>query len=260
MSSTVFITVEKGIARLVLSNPDRRNAISSAMWRSLAEFATEAAGRSDIRAVLIRGEGELAFSGGADISDFDAARADASGAQTYDELVERACAAVQALPCPAMALIHGACVGAGAALTASCDLRLAADTAFFAIPAARLGLGYDPRGVTRLVRAFGAQAARTLLFTAERLEAERAFALGAIDQIAPAAEVDAVAERLLARICDNAPLTLKAAKLAIRAAEGAGGGTFGEAKRQAAAANASADYREGRLAFAEKRAPRFKGA
>ncbi|GGF73031.1 enoyl-CoA hydratase [Azorhizobium oxalatiphilum] len=258
-SSTVFISVDKGIARLVLSNPERRNAISSAMWRSLTDFATEAAGRSDIRAVLIRGEGTLAFSGGADISDFDAARADASGAQTYDELVERACAAVQALPCPSLALIHGACVGAGAALAANCDLRLAADNAFFAIPAARLGLGYDPRGITRLVRAFGPQATRTLFFTAERMTAERAFALGALDHIAPAEEADADAERLLARIAENAPLTLRAAKLAIRAAEGTGGGIFAEAKRQAAAANASADYREGRLAFAEKRAPRFKG-
>ncbi|WP_029002831.1 enoyl-CoA hydratase-related protein [Azorhizobium doebereinerae] len=260
MSSTVFITVDKGIARLVLSNPERRNAISGAMWRSLADFAASAATRSDIRAAVIRGEGTLAFSGGADISDFDATRADASGAQTYDELVEGVCAATQALPFPTLALVHGACVGAGAALAANCDLRLAADTAFFAIPAARLGLGYDPRGVARLVRAFGPQATRMMLFTAERLSAERAFALGAVDQIAPAEEVDAAADRLLARMAENAPLTLRAAKLSIRAAEGAGGGAFAEAKRQTAAANASADYREGRLAFAEKRPPRFKGA
>ncbi len=259
-SSAVFVTVEGGIARLVLSNPQRRNAISSGMWKALADFAAEAGGRSDIRAAVIRGEGTLAFSGGADISDFDAARADASGAQTYDDVVEAACAAFQALPFPTLALVHGACVGAGAALSACCDLRLAATDAFFAIPAARLGLGYDPRGVSRLVRAFGPQAARLMLFTAERLPAERAFALGAVDEIAAADAVDAAAERLLSRMAENAPLTLKAAKLAIRAAEGAGGGAFAEARRLAAAANASADYREGRLAFAEKRAPRFKGA
>ncbi len=259
-SSTVFISVDGGIARLVLSNPDRRNAISAAMWRALAAFAAEAAGRTDIRVAVIRGEGTLAFSGGADISDFDAARADASGAQTYDELVEAACAALQALPFPTLALVHGACVGAGAALAASCDLRVAADDAFLAVPAARLGLGYDPRGVARLVRAFGAQATRLLLFTAERLTMERAFALGAVDLLAPTAEVDAAAERLASRMADNAPLTLRAAKMSVRAAEGVGGGALAEARRLTGAANASTDYREGRLAFAEKRAPRFTGA
>lgn len=259
-SSNVLISIDGGVARLVLSNPERRNAISTAMWRALAAFAAEAAQRSDIRVVIIRGEGTLAFSGGADISDFDAARADASGAQSYDELVEAACAAIQALPCPTLALIHGACVGAGAALTACCDLRVMAEDAFFAVPAARLGLGYDPRGVARLVRGFGAQAARLMLFTAERLTAERAFALGAVDVLAPATEIDAAAERLALRMAENAPLTLKAAKLSVRAAEGAGGGAFAEAKRLTALANASADYREGRLAFSEKRGPRFTGA
>lgn len=259
-SGDVSVSIEGGIARLVLSNPERRNAISSGMWRALSAFAADAGRRADVRVALIRGEGVLAFSGGADISDFSAARSDASGAQTYDELVEAACAAMEGLSFPTVAIVHGACVGAGAALAACCDIRVASEEAFLAIPAARLGLGYDPRGVARLVRAYGSHAARQLFFTAERLPARRAFEMGAVDHLAPAEEVDALSEKIAARIAENAPLTLKAAKLSIRAAEGAGGGLFNEARHLTQQANASADYREGRLAFAEKRAPRFTGS
>ena len=258
-SGDVSVSIERGIARLVLSNPERRNAISSGMWRALSDFAAGCAGRTDIRVALVRGEGTLAFSGGADISDFSTARSDASGAQGYDELVESACAAVEALSFPVVALVHGACVGAGAALAACCDLRVVSEEAFFAIPAARLGLGYDPRGVARLVRAYGSQAARQLFFTAERLSARRAYELGAVDHLVPAGEADALADRIIARIAENAPLTLRAAKLSIRAAQGGAGAMFAEARSLTQAANASADYREGRLAFAEKRGPRFEG-
>lgn len=258
-SGDVSVTIEGGIARLVLSNPDRRNAISSAMWRALSGFAADAARRTDVRVALIRGEGTLAFSGGADISDFSAARSDASGAQSYDELVETACAAIEALGFPVVALVRGACVGAGAALAASCDIRIASEDAFVAIPAARLGLGYDPRGVARLVRAYGSHMTRHLFFSAERLSARRVYELGGIDHIAGLEEVDALADKMVARIAENAPLTLKAAKLSIRAAEGVGGGILTEARHLTQLANASLDYREGRLAFSEKRAPRFTG-
>lgn len=260
MAGSIAITVEGGIARLVLTNPERRNAISAAMWRAISAFAHDAAKRSDIRAALLRGDGDLAFSGGADISDFDSTRSDASGAQSYDDLVEQACSALESLAFPTVALLKGACVGAGAALAASCDMRIAAEDAFFAIPAARLGLGYDPRGMGRILRVFGSQGVRQLFFTADRLPAPRAHMLGAVDALAPAAEADAAAERLLLRIAENAPLTLKAAKLAIRAAETGVGGLLAEARRATTLANASSDYREGRLAFAEKRAPRFSGS
>lgn len=260
MAGSIAITVEGGIARLVLANPERRNAISSTMWRMLSAFAQDAAHRTDIRLAVLRGEGELAFSGGADISDFDSARADASGAQSYDDLVENACSALEGLAFPSIALVRGACVGAGAALAASCDMRIAADDAFFAIPAARLGLGYDPRGMGRILRVFGSQGARQLFFTADRLPAVRAHELGAVDVITPAAELDTTADRLIHRIAENAPLTLKAAKLAIRGTETGAGALLAEARRATALANASTDYREGRLAFTEKRAPRFSGS
>ena len=204
--------------------------------------------------VIVRGDGDRAFSSGADIG----ARSGAN-ARGYDDLVEDTCCAFEAIPQPTIALIKGACMGAGVSVAGSCDLRVAADDAFFAVPAAKLGLGYDPRGIARFIRIFGAGAARQAIFTGERLPASRAHALGAVQAVAPAAEVDAVAAALARTIAANAPLTIKAAKSAIRALTTGDVDLRAEAEALYAAADASADYAEGRKAFAEKRPARFTG-
>ena len=250
----IAITVEDGIAVLRLRNPERRNAISTAMWQAIAEFAAAAGARSDIRVVIIRGDGERAFSSGADIG----ARS-GSNAKDYDDLVEDTCCAIETISQPTIALIKGACMGAGVSVAGSCDLRVAADDAFFAVPAAKLGLGYDPRGIDRFVRIFSAGAARQAIFTGDRLPAVRAHALGAVHAVAPAAEIDAVAAALARTIAANAPMTIKAAKTAIRALTAKDADLHAEAERLYRAADASADYGEGRKAFAEKRPPRFTG-
>ncbi|NWG23209.1 MAG: enoyl-CoA hydratase/isomerase family protein [Pseudorhodoplanes sp.] len=259
MAGDIAADFEGAIATLRLRNPSRRNAISASMWGELAAFAQSAAARGDIRAIIVRGDGDIAFSAGADITGFDEARSGAANAGSYDDLVEDTCRAIEAIPQPTIALIRGACMGAGASLAASCDLRIAADDAFFAVPAAKLGLGYDPRGIARFVRVFGAGATRQILFTAERLPAARAYALGAVHVMAPAQDIENAALSLATAIAANAPLTIRAAKAAIRALASGEAGLEAEARRLYAAADASADYAEGRKAFAEKRTPRFTG-
>jgi enoyl-CoA hydratase len=248
-----------GVATLRLRNPSRRNAMSIAMWRQLAGLTADLAGREDVRVVIIRGDGEKAFSAGADISDFESKRSAGETARVYDDLVEDTCRAIEAIPQPTLALVVGACMGAGVSIAASCDLRVAAEDAFFSIPAARLGLGYDPRGIRRCLRVFGADATRELLFLADRLPARRAAELGVVSRLAPAAQIDALAAECTDRIAANAPLTIKAAKMAMRAHLAEDAVLLAEAERLYAAADASADYAEGRRAFAEKRIPRFTG-
>lgn len=260
MAGDVAIKVEGAIAELRLRNPDRRNAISAAMWRRIAEFAGSADTRPDIRICILRGDGDQAFSSGADITGFDEARSGVLNAHSYDDLVEETCRAVEAMPQPTIALIKGACMGAGASLAASCDLRVASEDAFFAVPAARLGLGYDPRGIARFIRIFGTGITRQILYTAERIPADRAYALGIVHAIAPAANVDAVALSLARTIAANAPLTIKAAKASIRALVAGDADLLAKAQRLGADADASSDYAEGRKAFAEKRPPRFTGS
>lgn len=256
----VLIEVADGIATLRLANADRRNAISVVMWQKIAAFAAELPSRRDIRVVVIRGDGDLMFSAGADISDFASARSGGGNARAYDDLVETTCRAIEAVPQPTIGVIFGGAMGAGASVAASCDMRIAADDAFFAVPAAKLGLGYDPRGIARFIRVFGSGAARQVLYTADRLPAARAYALGGVHALAPKAEVEAAAVALAQKIAGNAPLTIKAAKAAIRALVTDDADAMAEAERLYAAADASADYAEGRKAFAEKRPPRFTGA
>jgi enoyl-CoA hydratase/carnithine racemase len=259
MAGDIAIAVDDGIATLRVRNPQRRNAISAAMWQSIAAFAQSATSRGDIRVVIIRGDGDLAFSAGADIIGFNEARSGTSNAKDYDDLVEDTCGAIEAMPQPAIAMIKGACMGAGASLAAACDLRIAAQSAFFAVPAGRLGLGYDPRGIKRMLRVFGPLTAQ-ILYTAQRIPAPRLHDVGAIHAFAEDKDVEALAASIACTIAGNAPLTLKAIKASIRALNANDLTLLEEAERLSAQADASNDYAEGRAAFAEKRPPRFTGS
>lgn len=259
MAGDIDISVAEGIATLRLRNPAKRNAISATMWTQIGEFAASVGTREDVRVAIVRGDGALAFSAGADIDDFGEARSGAANAKGYDDLVEETCLAVEAIPQPTIALIHGACMGAGVSLAASCDLRIAAEDAFFAVPAAKLGLGYDPRGIARFLRIFGANAARQILFTADRVPAARLHAIGGLQGLHAADEIDTIVHTLARTIAANAPLTIKAAKVAIRAHSRNDRVLLAEADKLYRAADASEDYAEGRKAFAEKRVPRFGG-
>ena len=256
----ILIAQDGPIVTVELSNPARRNAISVAMWQALSAFARSTHEHVDIRVVIIRGAGRQAFSGGADISGFAAARSGSANARAYDDLVEEACAAIESMRCPSIALIHGPCVGAGSSVAASCDIRMASTGSFFAVPAARLGLGYDPRGIARFLRVFGQPAAGEVLFTAERFPVERAAALGAVAEVAPPDEIETRAMARARRIASNAPITVAAAKSALRAHALADKSLLEAAMRIYEQADASADYAEGRAAFLAKRDPHFTGS
>ncbi len=255
--SEILVEREGAVARLILHNPMRRNAISVGMWNALGRFCADAeADASALRAVIITGSGNV-FSAGADISDFAEGRT-GSGAGSYDDLVETTLRRLEAIPQVVIAAIPGLCVGAGASLACACDIRVCAREAYFAVPAARLGLGYDPRGIARFIRIFGEPATREALLLAARIPAERAFALGAIHRLEEAGSVGKIATDLAAQAAALAPLTQRAAKAAFR--ELAQRPAPGSAVLQAYnLADASRDYDEGRAAFAEKRPPNFKG-
>lgn len=247
------------LAVLRLVNPARRNAISATMWRQIAAFADAVSADARVRVVMVA-SGAGFFSAGADISDFETARSGASNAASYDDLVEETCRKVEAIAQPTLCLLQGPCFGAGASLAAACDMRLATADTRFVVPAARLGLGYDLRGVERFCRVFGANVTASLLITANPLPAIAALGNGAVHGLLDAATAEADAIALAERIASNAPLTVRAAKLALRAVASDAEADRAAALAAGAAADASADYGEGRIAFAEKRPPRFTGS
>ena len=255
-TASVHVSTAAGVAEVRLRNGDSRNAVSTAMWTELRRFAKAVACDRAVRAVLLAGD-ETVFSSGADLREFAALRAPGA-TRAYDDLVESALRALEAVPQPTLACIAGPCVGAGASLACSCDLRVAADDAYFMVPAARLGLGYDPRGIARFVRVFGDPVVRGLLLAGRRYDARTAYSQGALHRLVKPGTVLEEGRRLARDAARGAPMTLAAAKAALNAlaASDAGGEA---ARRLALEADASADYAEGLSAFREKRKPLFRG-
>lgn len=253
------LEIEGALAWIIAENPARMNALTAAMWRDLPRCLAEAERDPAVRVIILRGAGTRAFSAGADISEFEAQRSGDS-ATAYDALNHAAFTAISGAAKPVIAMIHGFCLGGGLAIAACCDLRWADDAAQFAIPAAKLGIGYNPRWVRPLLTLASGPSVKELLFTGRRFTAAEAFAMGLVNRVLPAIDLEAATRSLAAGIAANAPLTLRAAKVTIdellRHPETA------DTVRLDAAVKAcfdSADYVEGRRAFLEKRQPDFNG-
>ena len=246
------------VGRLVLDNPERRNAISADMWRAIAPAMAAFSADAATRCIVIRGEGTQAFAAGADISEFEKNRSSEGDVKEYEAATSAAHQAIESSSKPVIALIHGFCVGGGLAVALSCDLRYADASSRFAIPAARLGLGYGVHGTGRLVATVGHANAREIMFSACRYNADEALAMGLVHRVLPDAELDAYVETRAQELAANAPLTIAASKAVINAlAEPKG--EFSDAEAAVARCMKSEDYVEGRRAFMEKRTPAFKG-
>jgi enoyl-CoA hydratase/carnithine racemase len=251
---------EGAVGWLVFSSPQRLNAVSYEMWQSIPEKIAFLVNDAGVRVIILRGEGDEASISGADISQFERVRSSEAGIADYDSATRRANEAILGCAKPTIAMIHGYCIGGGLGVALCCDLRLASTNARFAIPAARLGLGYGYGGIKRLVDVVGPSFAKEIFYTARQFNSDEAIAMGLINRVFSPANLLAAVNDAARRIGQNAPLTISAAKLAIELAEGDWDGKDSSVVDNAVArCFASEDYKEGRRAFAEKRIPKFKG-
>ncbi len=264
---TVKSTSERIIARkdgaigwMIFNNPAKHNAISMDMAEAVPLVMRGFEDDPEVRVVVVTGSGEKAFAAGSDISGFETVRSDPQQNKHYNDVNEFSYNAVYECSKPTIAMIRGYCIGGGLDFATSCDVRFCSDNAVFAVPAGKLGLGYGHEGILRFGRVMGLMRARDLFLSGRRLGADEALRLGLVHRVIPFAELEAETTAYAQSIADNAPLTLAAIKRAFLEYEKEPGARdIARAQTMIDACFRSADYAEGRAAFAQKRKPQFKG-
>lgn len=252
--------VTGAVAVVTFNNPAKHNALSAQIRAALPGALEALQADPGVRVVVLTGAGERAFASGADISEFARQRTTPAARTEYDRVQSAVGQAFARLDKPVIAMIRGYCIGGGLLTALQADIRIASDDSQFAIPAARLGLGYGLAGVTALMSLIGPAWTSEMLLSARRFSAAEALQMGLVNRVVPAAGLREAVMSLAASIAANAPLTVAACKAAIREA-GRPPGQQDVARIQAMieACYQSQDYLEGQRAFAEKRPPAFTG-
>jgi enoyl-CoA hydratase/carnithine racemase len=255
MSGHVRLQLEGATARVTLTNPAKFNAMSRTMWRELRQVFTDLPSQSDLRVVVVAGEGGH-FCAGGDIAEYTDFRFDPEDLRDFHENdVWGGLSAMLDCDLPVVAQIEGNCMGAGVEIASCCDIRLATQGARFGAPIARLGFPMAPREAELVVREAGLATARQMLLEAAVLDAPTMLARGFLHEVLPDAALQAEVVLRAQRITRLAPRAARLNKQALRVlAQGRG--------TQALVASAygyadSAEHREGIAAFLDKRPPNF---
>ncbi len=214
-----------------------------------------------MRILILSGAGGKAFVSGADVSKFESERASEEGVARYNATTKRVYDMIEAFPKPTIAQIDGFCIGGGVALALCCDVRICGTSSSFAIPAAKLGLGYGFPGIKRLVDVVGPAFAKEIFFTARRFDAEEARVMGLVNRVVPDGEVESAATEMAETIAGNAPMTVASVKYIVgETLKDESARDLAECDRRVKECFDSQDYVEGRRAFLEKRKPQFVGS
>jgi enoyl-CoA hydratase/carnithine racemase len=253
------VEVDGGIGLLTFDDPATRNSLSAEVRAALPAALDALAADDGVQVVVVTGAGG-AFVSGANIAEFGEQRTTPEARGAYDAVAAAAGRAWAGLDKPIIAMIRGYCIGGGLITALQADIRIASDDSRFGIPAARLGLGYGMSGVQALLEVVGPARAAEMLFSARRLTAAEALQAGLVNRVVPAADLEGEVTALAQDIAANAPLTVRACKVALREARrDPGKRDLARVAELVEACFRSDDYREGQRAFLEKRPPRFTG-
>lgn len=256
-----LVTTRDGaVATVLFSNLPKMNAMTYDMWRAVPATLGALDADPAVHAIVVAGDGDRAFISGADISQFEKLRGTAEAQAEYGRAVEDAYVAPMKCSKPVIARIRGVCIGGGLGFAAACDLRICSSGSVFRMPAARLGLGYSASGIRRFMNVIGAANTADIFFSARKFDAKEALRMGFVSGVVAPAKLEKTVAEYCATIAENAPLTIAAAKFAIQQwLKEPAERDLTAAHRMVEACFASADHREGRAAFMEKRKPKFVG-
>jgi enoyl-CoA hydratase len=253
----VHLSIQDGIASILIDRPEARNAMTWAMYEELANICERIGRDPTVRVATFRGAGGAAFVAGTDIEQFRDFKGSEDGI-AYEKAIDERVGLLERLPMPTVAIIDGWAIGGGLAIAAACDFRVAASQASFGVPIARtLGNCLSIANLARVVANFGVPRTKRMLLLGETISAEEAKTCGFVTEIAEPAELDAKARALCERLLKNAPVTMRVSKEGIRrlVAEGLPHGD--DLIREC---YGSRDFKIGVEAFLDKSRPEWTGS
>jgi enoyl-CoA hydratase len=219
MSERTWVDVRqdaRGVAVVTIDNPAKLNTLSTSVMTDLIAAVERLGSDASLRTVVLRGAGERAFIGGADIAEM--AALDAASARAFITVVHRSCDVFRRLPVPVIARIQGYVFGAGVEVAAACDVRVAATGSRFGMPEVRLGVPSVVEAAL-LPQLIGWGRTRQLLLTGDTIDAATAHAWGLVEKLVPADQLDQAVERLIASILESGPGAIRLQKALITAWE-----------------------------------------
>ena len=256
----MIVKVKNGVGWMIFNQPKKRNAVSFDMWKSIPKIVNFFESNNNVRVVVMRGAGNKAFISGADISEFEDKRNTKKQVEIYDKATENASNSLINLEKPLISMINGFCIGGGLALSLCSDIRITSQNGLFAVPAAKLGVGYKFSGIKQLMDLVGPSYTKEIFFTGRKFTSDEALKMGLVNAVVKNDELERYIDNLTENIVENAPLTIKAVKISVNE------GLKIQLKSDLEKINklveecfSSEDYMEGRRAFMEKRRPKFGG-
>lgn len=255
----VVLYKEGSWAAVTLTGVRRHNVLDMEAWRRLAVIFADLASDRDVRAIIVCGAGEDAFSAGADVAEFAQVRSEPQVAIDYDRAIEAALHAIMTAPTPVIAAVNGLAVGGGCEIAAACDIRVASAQAKFGLPIGKLGVMLGPVETRALLRLLGPGKLKWMVYSGEFIAAALAHQMGLVEVAVPVEDFESSVGAVVDSILRCSPTTLHALKQSIEAQQAGRTDTLNLTEAYISTYT-DGNLVEGVAAFLGKRAPRFEEA